>query len=309
MDISVVIAVYNGNKYLKEQLESIDHQSQSVDEIIIIDDCSAVPSNEIILEFSKKTKIYIKYIKHKENKGYAQTFFEALKLAKGNIIFFADQDDIWENNKVLCMVSTLRKYKSILCISALNIIVDGTGNVIKREKRKKQLLTKITTKQLLHQTGLRPGMSLAIKKELKWKLSIWNTKEFKEHDRLIELVACEYNGFYLLNKHLTRYRIHEHNTSGLNLTMKLRSDFNGRITQIEKELYYLQALLKYNSNYLSEESRIQIKKYIIYYKQRKLIMKGRLGKYFIWAIKNFKMHSGVRIIIGDIITRIQESLL
>ena len=59
MKISIIMAVYNGEKYLIRQLRSIINQTKKIEEVILIDDCSKDKSVEIIEEFIKKNKLYI----------------------------------------------------------------------------------------------------------------------------------------------------------------------------------------------------------------------------------------------------------
>lgn len=112
MKISVVMAVYNGSKYIGQQLESIINQEVLPTEIIIIDDASRVSCSEIISRYKKMYQdIDIRYYEHLMNEGYARTFFEALQYAGGDYIFFADQDDIWKKNKIKVMIKEFKKIR------------------------------------------------------------------------------------------------------------------------------------------------------------------------------------------------------
>lgn len=109
--ISVCIATYNGELYLKEQLESILAQLGCDDEVVISDDGSGDKTIDIISALNDSR---IKLVK---NKTYADAcsaidrtshnFENALKQAKGDIIFLADQDDVWMPGKVECCVKAL----------------------------------------------------------------------------------------------------------------------------------------------------------------------------------------------------------
>lgn len=103
--ISVCIATYNGEKYIKEQLDSILLQLGMNDEVIVSDDSSTDKTLDIIKSYKdKRIKIF------PNNKFYSPIFnFEnALKQAKGDYIFLADQDDIWLPNKVAIMTEYLK---------------------------------------------------------------------------------------------------------------------------------------------------------------------------------------------------------
>ncbi|EXY58193.1 glycosyltransferase, partial [Bacteroides fragilis] len=95
--ISVCIATYNGEKFIVEQLKTILSQLTDFDEIIISDDHSSDCTLSLIRSFrDPRIKIYL----NENDKGYTSNFENALKKATGEIIFIADQDDIWKKDKV-----------------------------------------------------------------------------------------------------------------------------------------------------------------------------------------------------------------
>lgn len=305
MRISVVIAVYNGKKYIKQQIKSIFSQTKRVNEIILIDDCSNENISEYINMISMNSLgIRIKYIINEYNLGYAKTFFKALKEAEGDYIFFSDQDDIWEKNKVEVMIDIMANNSKILCLSSLNTIINSNEEYVKKESKKgKNKLQFVTASMLLQQKYLRPGMSLLISKQLKKIILKHNLSEIKQHDRFIEFVATEYDGFYILNEYLTRYRIHENNTSGMNLTLSLRSDLKGRKIQIDKEIQYLEALK--GTCILSKDNMYLIEKLISFYQKRKRMMDNKLFLYCFWGITHLKSYSSFKVLVGDILAKLE----
>ena len=75
MKISLIMAVYNGEKYLIKQLQSINNQTNKIDEVILIDDCSKDRSVEIVEEFIKENQLdNWKLIINNENLGYKNNF-------------------------------------------------------------------------------------------------------------------------------------------------------------------------------------------------------------------------------------------
>ena len=91
--ISVILPVFNGDKYLRESIESICNQTFLDWELLIVDDGSSDNSSEIAKEISS-TDSRINYIKHDTNKGLPDTLNTGLKIAKGKYIARMDQDDI-----------------------------------------------------------------------------------------------------------------------------------------------------------------------------------------------------------------------
>ena len=101
--ISVCVATYNGGKYIKEQISSILLQLREDDEIVISDDGSKDDTIRILESFNdERIKVYHNQGKH----GVVPNFENALKHSMGDVIFFSDQDDIWDENKVeKCLVA------------------------------------------------------------------------------------------------------------------------------------------------------------------------------------------------------------
>lgn len=108
--ISVCMATFNGEKYIKDQLLSILKQIGDKDEIIISDDLSNDKTIEII-ESLKDDRIKIFFNK---DRGYTNNFQNALRFASGDLIFLSDQDDIWVDNKLKIMSELLLKYDFVV---------------------------------------------------------------------------------------------------------------------------------------------------------------------------------------------------
>ncbi|MBR1981994.1 MAG: glycosyltransferase [Akkermansia sp.] len=114
---SVVMATYNGHDYVEEQLLSILRQTMPVSEVLIFDDCSNDDTREICQSFITRNKLTEwKLFCNKVNKGYVKNFYDGFKKATGDIIFIADQDDIWLENKVERIVEIFEKYTGALSI-------------------------------------------------------------------------------------------------------------------------------------------------------------------------------------------------
>jgi glycosyltransferase involved in cell wall biosynthesis len=124
MNISVCMASYNGEKFIKRQLNSILSQLNTGDEVIISDD-SSTDNTIAIIESIDDSRIKI----FKNNKFYNPTYnFEnALKHASHNLIFLADQDDYWHNNKVEIMKNLLSNYDLVVSDC---LVIDESGNII-----------------------------------------------------------------------------------------------------------------------------------------------------------------------------------
>ena len=110
--IDILMATYNGEKYLVEQLDSIINQTYHNWNLLIRDDNSTDKTLEIIQNYHKKDK-RIKILKdNKGNLGIVRNFEELLKSSESEFIMFSDQDDIWVENKLDMYLKMIEKIKN-----------------------------------------------------------------------------------------------------------------------------------------------------------------------------------------------------
>ena len=109
--ISVCIATYNGERFIREQIDSILRQLSSDDEIIVSDDGSTDDTISIIDSINDKR---IRIIEGPRKHSPTPNFECAMKEAKGDYIFMADQDDVWKPNKVEVCIEWLHKYDCVV---------------------------------------------------------------------------------------------------------------------------------------------------------------------------------------------------
>ena len=109
--ISVCVATYNGEKFIREQIDSILCQLSSDDEIIVSDDGST-DGTIVIINCIGDKRIRIIEVPRKHSPTF--NFENALKEAKGDYIFLADQDDVWKTNKVEVCMKWLQKYDCVV---------------------------------------------------------------------------------------------------------------------------------------------------------------------------------------------------
>ena len=111
MMISVCVAALNGANYIREQISSVLPQLGENDEIVVSDDGSTDDTIAILESFKdQRIKLLVNEGKH----GFIWNFENALKEAKGDIIFLCDQDDIWKPDKVKVVLSALKDHDIVL---------------------------------------------------------------------------------------------------------------------------------------------------------------------------------------------------
>ena len=191
MKTSVVIATYNGEEYIEEQLETIKNQTRTVDEVLVFDDLSQDGTALLITNFIEKYALSNwNLIVNKANQSYSRTFYEGVSQATGDIIFCCDQDDIWNEKKVENMVACFEENSKIQVLSGnYSYKIDKSLPVsmqfyYKAENFKNHFNTTVKSVRFSSKgvfSGGGPGWTLAIRKEYFNKISPFYSPVFS-HD-------------------------------------------------------------------------------------------------------------------------------
>ena len=119
--VSIALALYNGEKYIAEQLKSILAQTYRELEIVVVDDASSDRSLELVRSFSdgdSRVRVY----KNEKNLGLVHNFLKAVSFCQGEYVGYSDQDDIWREDKVEILSGVLSKNpKNMLVYSDLEL--------------------------------------------------------------------------------------------------------------------------------------------------------------------------------------------
>lgn len=234
MRISVCMATYNGEKYIREQIESILPQLGENDELIISDDNSTDNTIKIIEDLNdSRIKIHF----NKGEKGYVPNFENAIKNSSGDIIFFSDQDDKWLPNKVTKFLERLKDNDLVVSDA---IVINEYGEVIE-----KSLFKVVNTKKGLWNNWIKNryyGCCMAIRREvLKRVLPFPKRYSICSHDRWIPLVCEFYYKVDLIYEPLIIYRRHGKNVSCFK---KSKNSFFKKVMLRVYPLYNLLKILK-----------------------------------------------------------------
>ena len=106
MLVSIIMSAYNGEKHIKEQIDSVLAQTISDFELLICDDCSSDTTYTILQQYALKDS-RVQIFKNPSNQGYYRTFEKLLYHCKGDYIAFCDQDDIWMPNHIELLLKAI----------------------------------------------------------------------------------------------------------------------------------------------------------------------------------------------------------
>jgi len=272
--ISVVLCTYNGEKFLKNQIDSILCQSYMPSEIIIQDDQSTDDTWNILCEYAEKNS-RIKIFKNVKRLGLNKNFLTAFKKTTGTHIAISDQDDVWDLNRLKFYVSEFLKTScslvysnSFICNEKLEIVRELNNSI---GAIRDSIFKEFT-----------PGHSLVFKKSILTKLKNIENIDLT-YDWIIILCSLCTEGAVKINIPLTYWRRHISTVTNLDFraplfkTKNLFQIFFGTIFFLlrknEKRHFKWQFENIYTllSNF---ESQNKIKYLIIflrYYKQESLI--------------------------------------
>ncbi len=206
--ISVVMPVYNAERFLREAIDSVLDQSFENFELIVIDDCSTDSSYDILCEYQRidnRVRVY----KNEENKGVSYTRNFGISKAESDYVAFLDSDDMWRNDKLSQQISILEKYPdTAICFTACSFVDTDSieSNFIFHEPNE------VSYKRLLKQNVISCS-SVLVKKE-------WLKKYPMAHDNMHEdfavwLSILKDGGKALgINEPLLIYRVDRNSKSG-----------------------------------------------------------------------------------------------
>ena len=259
--VQILLATYNGEKYLREQLDSIVNQEYRFWELLVHDDGSVDNTISILNEYQnyypRKVRLLID---QKIFSSASKNFFHLIehRSREANLYCLCDQDDIWHKSKLKLIIESYKstEYKEPVLIHSDLSLIDASGNLLEKSHNKlinnqKNFITKNT---VLYGNPV-PGCAMSINSALADKISY--CKYMVMHDWSILLTAMYENATVLYIKFpLVKYRQHSENFLGykkiniLILVIRLLFKIPRYVKNVKKaysqsKQFYYQSGLKY----------------------------------------------------------------
>ena len=235
MKIGVLIATYNGEKFIKEQLDSIINQTTPVNEIIISDDGSTDGTLEIILEYiDKYDKIGIKLVNNTVQHGVAYNFENAFRNSTADFLFFCDQDDVWIENKVEVFIEAEKKHPKCGLYFSNAELVDKNLNSLGKtvwdsfyweglDKPQYQVLEGEEIVSRINSGNIVTGMCAASRREV--IENIFPVLPNMLHDDMIAAYCAINDSILAINEVTAYYRQHDNNVVGAFVENRKKKSF------------------------------------------------------------------------------------
>lgn len=258
--IDVLMATYNGEKYLKEQIESVLNQTYKNIRLVISDDCSKDGTINILKQYENDKRIEVHY--HEKNQGYIKNFEYLLKQVKNNIYMLSDQDDVWMPEKIRKTYEKLIKNDADMVFADLEV-VDENLKTIYPSFNKFMLLDRkinkyINSYKLNYLYNCITGCTLMSKsKWIKDILPIPTDSKYLIHDHWIGIIVSLNGKIVYMPEKYIKYRQHGNNQVG---TEKISHGFK-KLEQVRKlfinvKLGVFGTYVKHNEKFPKEIQKI-----------------------------------------------------
>jgi glycosyltransferase involved in cell wall biosynthesis len=242
--VSIALCTFNGDAFLKEQLDSIVNQSYPEIELIVVDDCSSDDTLNILKEYSAKYS-FIKLFINPQNLGYIRNFEKAMSLCNGDFIALSDQDDIWDLNKIEKQVKAIGNN---LLIYHDSEFVDQNGESLSLHMSDIMNLYRGDQPEVFLFFNCISGHSVLMKKELRDELLPFPEAYF--HDWWMGYVGTNLGSIDFIEESLVKYRQHQKTDTNI-LKRKRDNTLKNPISasiKFEQKLLWIKSCVNYPKN-------------------------------------------------------------
>ncbi|WP_310602612.1 glycosyltransferase family 2 protein [Anaerosporobacter sp.] len=289
--VEIVLAAYNGEKYIKQQIESIMRNTYEDIQLTIYDDAreigTSIAMTDILSVMIERYGEKVTYKKNIENKGCTRNFLEGLQASTAEYVMFSDQDDYWNKDKIEATLKKMKEMERIygkdtpLVVFTDAIVVDSELNLISLSFHRSNHLniTRLDLAHLLMENKL-IGCTMMMNEALKKKITTI-PKKARVHDWWIALVAAAFGKIGYIEKATILYRQHENNVIG---NQEYSSYIKQRMENLKSQKEVIDASMRQAEEFLEIYGE-QMKK-----RQRKLVERFAYLNTRSWLYRRYAMY-------------------
>ena len=255
MTIGIAVALYNGMRFLEEQLDTLRLQSRPADKVVLCDDGSIDGTPDFVRSYIEKYSLQESWmiVQNPTNLGYIRNFYKAMDLCGTDLIFLADQDDIWKADKLEKMAAVMENHPEVNLLSCRHGIIDACGqalqSIVEDAARQDEKLLPICVKDIL-QAYRWPGMILCVRGEFFRALLPRIDGCNVAHDFMFCMCAADQQSFVEYGYLGAYHRRHNNNTAKEEHRIR-------KLLNLERKLSEIDATKKLWQNFLSAELDLQ----------------------------------------------------
>jgi glycosyltransferase involved in cell wall biosynthesis len=224
--VSVVLATYNGEQFLREQLQTLASQTRPPDELVVFDDGSTDRTVEILRSFARTAPFQVELIAG-DHVGTCEAFGQAMRRATGSILAICDQDDCWEPEKLAVMEQRMVGRPEALLAFSDATLIDVHGTALSRSRwrlagfgpsqwasMERDVFGEMMKRQIVS------GCTAAVRSTilpalLPFPSDLHPALPTMMYDRWISLMAAAAAPVITIPERLVQYRIHPHQQIGI----------------------------------------------------------------------------------------------
>ena len=262
--VDILLATYNGEKFLTEQLNSLINQSISDWRVLIHDDGSQDKTVEIIKNFENIDHRIILFDDQIKFGNAGKNFMHLLKMSTSDFIMFCDQDDIWNENKI-------EEHLAVIYKENKPAMVYSNGYTFNSEVINKTKFINFHRNNLqdsLFLNGGIHGCCTMINRRLLESVNFEFPKYVFMHDHFITILAATFGKIFYIDKPLMLYRQHENNVTGnINYSkMSLVKTYLNPNNPVLEKRHYLANISFFEKyeKYMNKENKRMFEDYIDY---------------------------------------------
>lgn len=239
--VSVALCTYNGEAFLREQLQSLLGQTYPHLEIIVVDDASTDGTGAIIREFAARGNI--RFYQNGQNLGFSRNFEKALRLCSGPYLALCDQDDVWAPQKLATLLPHLRDHLLVYSDAELTYAAGQPMG-----KKVSELVNPVKTADPLPLllNNCAPGNTLVFRRELVEQALPIPADFF--HDWWLLYAASVLGRIKYVEEPLVQYRQHAANVTNMAHHRK-ETHHDAKSHRRERTLYHLRCFQDFNTRH------------------------------------------------------------
>ena len=268
--VSIALCTYNGAAYLSAQLHTLVNQTYSNLEIIVVDDCSTDNTVAILEQYAARYS-NIKIHRNIQNLGYVKNYEKAIRLCEGDLIAPADQDDIWELDKIALMVNGMGENILLYHDSAF---IDEQGTSLEKKVSDVRRFYSGNDSRVFLFENCVSGHAMLFKRSLLDHFEGFNNVII--HDWWLTYLALNNGQIGFLEQALVQYRQHRKASTNILRMERDTAVKNSSPEKVEQQLKVMTALVNYPYN-----------KDVAFKQQLLSLMQKRMDSYFSFGLAAF----------------------
>jgi len=242
MNVSVALCTYNGEDYLEEQLESILDQTYDIFEIVVFDDNSDDSTPSILQKYRNECPDLFDININEKNLGVSRNFDRCIRHCEGDVIAISDQDDIWHEEKIDRQVRAFQQNDAVLVFHNSTLVSEGAdiGDLWSQvsyipgtAQHQQQALKRLFKSNFIQ--GATTLFDADLRSHL---LPIPDTCQY---DYFLAFVSLALGGLYDIDEELIKYRQHEDQDTGLEVSTNL-IDRMKQITELDRSEHHAERM-------------------------------------------------------------------